>query len=264
MVQPTLIAGVDVFVEGTGPETIIMIHGWPDTHRIWQAQVDFFKLHYRCVYFTLPGFDAAKPAKAYALRDLTAIFLQIIDQISPDQPVTLMLHDWGCFFGYQFYMQHPARVARIIGIDIGDADSPAFLNALTPTAKAMIVGYQVPLATAWKIGGRMGDRMARGVARVLQAKAAPERINAAMGYPYYIRWAGAFGSYKQAIPFQPACPIFYAYGKKKPFMFHSTSWITALAQQPQNKVVAFSCPHWVMVDAAEAFNTAVYDWLTHV
>ena len=32
------IDGVEVFVEGVGP-AIVMIHGWPDTHRLWDAQV---------------------------------------------------------------------------------------------------------------------------------------------------------------------------------------------------------------------------------
>lgn len=34
-----------------------MIHGWPDTHEIWQQQVDFFKNDFTCVTFTLPGFE---------------------------------------------------------------------------------------------------------------------------------------------------------------------------------------------------------------
>jgi pimeloyl-ACP methyl ester carboxylesterase len=37
------IGGVDVFVEGDGPESIVMIHGWPDTYRLWDEQVAFFR-----------------------------------------------------------------------------------------------------------------------------------------------------------------------------------------------------------------------------
>lgn len=54
------VADVDVHVEGEGAETIIMVHGWPDTYRVWDAQVQGLKSRYRCVRFTLPGFDAAK------------------------------------------------------------------------------------------------------------------------------------------------------------------------------------------------------------
>ena len=46
--------GIDVFVEGEGGESIVMIHGWPDTYRLWDAQADFLRDRYRCVRFTLP------------------------------------------------------------------------------------------------------------------------------------------------------------------------------------------------------------------
>ena len=36
--------GIDVFVEGDGDESIVMIHGWPDTYRLWDAQAAFFKV----------------------------------------------------------------------------------------------------------------------------------------------------------------------------------------------------------------------------
>ena len=38
-----------------------MVHGWPDTYRLWDGQVEALKDRYRCVRFTLPGFDAAQP-----------------------------------------------------------------------------------------------------------------------------------------------------------------------------------------------------------
>ncbi len=255
------IAGVDVFVEGEGSETIVMIHGWPDTYRIWAKQVNFFKKNYRCVYFTFPGFDVTKPRKAYSLVETTEILREIIDQVSPGQKVNLMLHDWGCFFGYQYYMQYPNRVAKIIGIDIGDATSKAFERSLTPKAKAMIVGYQVPLATAWRIGGVVGKRITVAIAKGLKAHADPQHISSDMTYPYFIRWFGGYGSYKAAVDFKPACPMFYGYARKKPFMFHTEQWANELRAQPQNQVVEFNSGHWVQVEAAEHFNQQVGAWL---
>jgi pimeloyl-ACP methyl ester carboxylesterase len=31
--------GVDVHIDGDGAHTIVMVHGWPDTWRLWDAQV---------------------------------------------------------------------------------------------------------------------------------------------------------------------------------------------------------------------------------
>ena len=37
------IKDVEVIVEGSGKESILMIHGWPDTASMWDLQVDAFK-----------------------------------------------------------------------------------------------------------------------------------------------------------------------------------------------------------------------------
>src|SRR5687767_1532187 len=117
------IDGIDVFIEGAGEQTIVMIHGWPDTYRLWDAQVEAFKGRFRCVRFTLPGFDVSKPRQAYSRAQLVETFQHIVEQTCPGQKVILMLHDWGCVFGYQFAMRHPALVSRIVGVDIGDTTS---------------------------------------------------------------------------------------------------------------------------------------------
>jgi pimeloyl-ACP methyl ester carboxylesterase len=48
------IQGVDVFIEGEGSDVLVMIHGWPDTHRLWDNSVQAMKSFSRCVRFTLP------------------------------------------------------------------------------------------------------------------------------------------------------------------------------------------------------------------
>src|ERR671925_1268282 len=117
------IGDVEVIVEGTGPEAIVMIHGWPDTYRLWDAQVEALKGSYRCVRFTLPGFAPAAPKRAYSFAELLETLRRVVEETCPGQRVILLLHDWGCFFGYQFAMRHPELVERVVGVDIGDAGS---------------------------------------------------------------------------------------------------------------------------------------------
>src|SRR5436190_19555485 len=113
------VADVDVHIEGAGAETIVMVHGWPDTYRLWHSTVAHLKDRYRCVRFTLPGFDAGKPRRAYTLDELIAFLKQLTETVAPRGKVILMLHDWGCIFGYQFCVRHPELVSRVIGIDVG-------------------------------------------------------------------------------------------------------------------------------------------------
>ena len=255
------IDGIDVHVEGDGADTLVMVHGWPDTHRLWDAQVEAFRNLYRCVRFTLPGFDVAKPRRALSLDETVAFIAAVVDAASPDRPVILLLHDWGCAFGYEFAMRHPARVQRIVGVDIGDVGSAAHVRALDWKARAMTLGYQWWLVLAWRLGGRWGDAMTRRMARLLRAPADARLVGACMNYPYDITWTGSHGSYRQRARFDPPCPMLYVYGRRKPFMFHSPQWAEALAARAGSRVVGMEAGHWLMRQRAEAFNTAVLDWL---
>lgn len=261
MKQQLQIDGIDVLIEGEGDETIVMLHGWPDTYRLWDAQVAALAPRYRCVRFTLPGFDSSKPRRAFGLAEMLATFERIVAGVSPGRKVTLMLHDWGCVFGYQFYMRHPELVSRIVGVDIGDVESKAYLQSLSLGAKLMVVWYQLWLAVAWKVGGGLGDRMTHFMVRLMKVPADPRYITSAMNFPYYITWTGAHGSYRDRQHFVPACPMLFIYGSRKAFMFHSKPWAEALASQPGCRVLGFKADHWPMVREPEAFNAAVASWL---
>ena len=221
MKQVQVIDGVEVYTEGEGAETIVMIHGWPDTYRVWDAQVEELKYRYRCVRFTLPGFDITKPRRSYSLNATIRILLHIINSVSQKQKVILMLHDWGCVFGYEFYMRNKALVSSIIGVDVGDANSKATRRSRSFGQRMMVSGYQSTLALAWAIGGPIGNVMTRTMARWMDVPSPKGYISSAMNYPYYILTGGEAGSYKSLVPFVPKVPMLFIYGAHKPFMFHS-------------------------------------------
>jgi pimeloyl-ACP methyl ester carboxylesterase len=55
--------------------------------------------------------------------------------------------------------------------------------------------------------------------------------------------------------------MLFVYGRRKPFMFHSSAWADEVAADPRNRVLAFDSGHWVMVERADEFNRAVAAWL---
>lgn len=268
--SPLVVDGVDVWVEGDGAHTVVMIHGWPDTHRLWDGQVAHLMAalpgQLRCVRFTLPGFDLTQPVRPTGLQTMVDLFARIVDTVSPGQPVTLVLHDWGCVFGYEYLAQHPQRVARLVAVDIGDHNSGALLRALSAKAKLGVFAYQGWLAMAWLVGRwlnpGLGDRMTRYMARLMRCPVPPQAMGWQMNYPYLAQWTGAFGGYRRAAPVAPQCPTLYLYGKRKPFQFQSARWLEALAAAPGNQVQAFPAGHWVMVDQPAAFQQTVTDWLS--
>jgi pimeloyl-ACP methyl ester carboxylesterase len=238
-------------------KTIVMVHGWPDTARLWQPQIEALQDRYECIAMTLPGFDVSQPGRAYPLDEV----VEAIRAVVGARRVTLLLHDWGCLYGYQFAMRHPELVERVVGVDIGDAGSRAHLEAIGWRGKLMIAAYQNWLALAWRIGGSLGDGMSRAMARLLRCPTDPRTIKARMAYPYAVRWLGAAGGFQGLRVFKPEVPMLFLYGEKKPVMFHSRAWAERVAAQKGNRVIAFSTGHWIMVTRREAFNEALRTWL---
>ena len=238
-----------------------MIHGYPDTYRLWDGQVAALGERYRCVRFTLPGFDRSQGKRAHSLEEVIELIRRIVEQACAGERVVLLLHDWGCFFGYQFAIRHPDLVERVIGVDVGDAGSRRNLAELGVKGKFLVLAYQLWLATAWRIGGVIGDVMARGMARALRCPTDPRSIHSRMGYPYALRWFGVAGGLKNLRTFEPHTPMLFIYGERKPFMFHSRAWAERLAARPQSRVVGLSTGHWVMIGREREFNDALSAWL---
>ncbi len=254
--------GIDIRFDGDSAHTVVMVHGWPDSQRLWDATVDTLKDQFCCVRFTLPGFNVDAPARPTSLDDMCEWLLTVVEQVSPGLPVTLMLHDWGCVFGYEFAARHPDRVSRIVAVDIGDHNSFALRQAMSFKQRWQVFGYQFWLALAWKLGGRLGNSMTRTMARALGSRIDPSRIGWQMNYPYAMQWFGSFGGLAHAAPVRPQCPVLYIYGTRKPFMFHSPSWLADLSARPGCEAQAFATGHWVMLQQPQAFNRCVLDWLT--
>lgn len=261
------IQGLNVTLEGTGP-TVVMLHGWPDTPSLWDETVAHLRDGYRCVRFALPGFDLSQPPRPVSVHEMCTLIGAVVDAASPTEPVTLLLHDWGCFFGYEYAARNTHRVARVVGVDIGDTNSGAYLKSLKFKEKFMIAGYQLWLALAWKLGGLLpgvANRMTRFMARSIGCRTAPLQIGWQMNYPYAMQWFSSYGGLRGVARVDrvlgPQLPTLFIFGKRKPFMFHSPRWLAALATTPGCGVQGFDAGHWLMRQQPARFNASVRSWL---
>ena len=261
------VQGLRVHIEGSGP-TVVMLHGWPDTLALWDDTVAALSDGYRCVRFSLPGYDLALGPRPVSVDEMCTLIGAVLDAVSPGEAVTLLLHDWGCFFGYEYAARHPQRVARVVGTDIGDTNSGAYLKSLTGKDKLMIAGYQLWLAMAWKLGGlwpTLADRMTRFMARSIGCRTPPQHMGWQMNYPYAMQWFGAHGGLRGVARVDkvlgPRVPTLFLFGKRKPFMFHSARWIAALGTTPGCRVQGFDAGHWLMCQQPGRFTATVRAWL---
>ncbi|WP_433608701.1 alpha/beta fold hydrolase [Prescottella agglutinans] len=79
-------------------ETLVLVHGWPDTHDLWQHVIRHLEDRFRIVSYDTRGAGASSaPAavSAYELPKLARDLFAVIDAVSPDGPVHVLAHDWG-------------------------------------------------------------------------------------------------------------------------------------------------------------------------
>jgi pimeloyl-ACP methyl ester carboxylesterase len=262
MIRKTSVNDIDVYIEGDGSETIVMIHGWPDTFRLWDDLSNRLAgKKYTCVRFTLPGFDIRKPRRSYTPQELSDIFAGIVDAVSPEKKVTLVLHDWGCVFGYQYYMRNKDRVSRIVGLDVGDYDSK---NMKLPAGMILFAAaYQLFLASAWLIGGKTGDAATRWLAKKFHVRGDSRQIWSGMNYPYFHFWRNTILRRPQGtIPFTPDCPMLFLFGKNKPTMFHSDVFSGKLNATKGSRSLGFDAGHWLMSDRPEETAEEIKAWFS--
>lgn len=252
--------GTGIEITGSGRDAIVFVHGWPDTAQLWDAQVAALRHEWRCVRFTLPGFE--RPSRGpYAHDEVVEHLRRIVEHACPGERVTLVLHDWGGIFGWWLAARHPQLVSRLVFVDLGDGGSSRHRQELGLPSKLATAAYQLWLASAWRIGGRVGDAMSRAFARAIRAPTDPQEIHAGMAYPYAVLWFGVKGGMPRPRPALPDVPVAFIYGERKPFMLHSRAWEREIASRPENAVVALDAGHWLMVTHADAFNEALAAWL---
>jgi pimeloyl-ACP methyl ester carboxylesterase len=98
----------------TGP-TLVMVHGWPDTHRLWLPVAERLAPHLRLVAYDTRGqgdSPLGAPDPAFALPELAADLLAVVDAVTPDAPAHVIGHDWGSVQAWEAVCE-PAAAARV-------------------------------------------------------------------------------------------------------------------------------------------------------
>lgn len=84
--------------------TVVLVHGYPDTHVVWDAVVaDLAADHHVVTYDVRGAGESTAPADraGYHLRHLMADLEAVIDATSPGARVHLVGHDWGSIQGWE-------------------------------------------------------------------------------------------------------------------------------------------------------------------
>jgi pimeloyl-ACP methyl ester carboxylesterase len=77
---------------------VVFVHGYPDTHAVWDRVVQRLAGRFRCVSYDVRGAgasDAPGGREGYRLGCLVSDLVAVLDSQFPAEPVHLVGHDWG-------------------------------------------------------------------------------------------------------------------------------------------------------------------------
>lgn len=103
-----------------GP-VIVMVHGWPDSHVVWDGVVPLLEDRYRIVRYDNRGVGKSAVPKhhsAYTMARFADDVDAVIEAVSPAGPVHVLAHDWGSVGVWEYLERATAgdRVASFTSI----------------------------------------------------------------------------------------------------------------------------------------------------
>lgn len=105
---------------GTGPKTIIFVHGWTCNETSWSEQVPAFQKDYRVVTIDLPGHGKSEFPKDKPLSwDVFARAVEAVREEIKADKVVLVGHSMGAGVIGQYAVKYPQRVAGLVAVDGG-------------------------------------------------------------------------------------------------------------------------------------------------
>ncbi|MEU7476342.1 SDR family oxidoreductase [Lentzea sp. NPDC042327] len=108
-----------VQVRGTSGPVVVLVHGYPDTHAVWDRVAALLEGDFRVVTYDVRGAGgstAPSTEDGYRLEHLARDLFAVVDAVSPDEPVHLVGHDWGSIQSWEAVTTPGARIATFTSI----------------------------------------------------------------------------------------------------------------------------------------------------
>ena len=107
---------------GEGP-LLLLLHGYPQNHVCWHRIAPALADHFTLIIPDLPGYGySGIPADAdnhmnYSKRAMGQIFSDLMDRLG-HEGFAILGHDRGARVAYRMALDHPARVSKLVCLDI--------------------------------------------------------------------------------------------------------------------------------------------------
>ena len=283
------VGGTTLMVTEAGPPdgpAVVLLHGFPDSRRLWDAQVDALAAAgHRVLAPDLRGFggsDRPTDLEAYALRHLVADVAGLL-RARGLSSAAVVGHDWGAVLAWALAGAHPELVERLVVVSVGHPAARARAGLRQQVAGAYVLAFLVPglaerllptgrywwLRRAW--GGDVHDTP--GLARQVADLSAPGALTAALAWyraniqlprPRLPRRArvGASTGRPRRPRHDVACPVMGVWSTGDPFLTErQMTGSEAVVTGPWRYERIDGAGHWVPVQAAGRLSALLVDFL---
>ena len=98
---------------GTGPKTLVLIHGFGDTSHMWIPLFDDFGTDYTIIAPDMRGLgESSRPATGYDKKTIAADIHELVKSLGY-QKIDLVGHDIGLMVAYAYAAQYPNEVEKL-------------------------------------------------------------------------------------------------------------------------------------------------------
>ncbi len=112
---------------GEGPVTAVFLHGNPTSSYLWRNVISEVSPKARCLAPDLIGMGNSGPSTSgYRFVDHRRYLDAWFDAVVGDEPVFLVIHDWGSALGFDWASRHPEQVRGVVYMEAIVAPVPSF------------------------------------------------------------------------------------------------------------------------------------------
>ncbi|HEY1242413.1 MAG TPA: alpha/beta hydrolase [Bryobacteraceae bacterium] len=105
-------------IRGSGPKTVVFVHGWTCDESSWQNQVPFFEKSYRVITLDLPGHGkSGSPKDGPLTMELFAKAIEAVRVEAKAGKIALVGHSMGTPVIREYARLYPANVAAMVPVD---------------------------------------------------------------------------------------------------------------------------------------------------
>lgn len=263
---------IEVAVTDHGPHDgtpVLMIHGFPDSARLWRHQVpDLVDAGYRVISPDLRGYglsDKPEDVGAYAISEMAEDMITVMDDVGIDR-AHVVGHDWGGAIAWYVAIRYPERVRSLVALSVGHptAFREAGLRQLEKSWYMLLFQFR-GVAEAWLSGDdwqtlRKWARTGSELEYWIEDLSRPGALTAALGL-----YRANMGPERLLEPPLELPPV------QVPVMGVWSTGDTALTERQMTgseKHVAAEwryekiedVSHWIPVDAADRLNDLLLGW----